>query len=78
MPEALENQHRCGYTPPPPPPAPLPPPQWHLSVKLTGVGVFSQKKRIGHCEQLLVVLQFKTDDRLIVSINMLLWLLSEH
>lgn len=72
MPGALENQHRCGYTPP------LPPPQWHLSVKLTGVGVLSQKKWIGHCEQLLVVLQFKTDDRLIVSINMLLWLLSEH
>lgn len=25
MPEALENQHRCGYTPPPPSPRPASP-----------------------------------------------------
>lgn len=44
MPEALENQHRCGYTPPPLPSTMAP------SVKLTGVGVFSQEMWIGHCK----------------------------
>lgn len=71
MPEALENQHRCGCIPP----TPL---LHNGTVKFTGVGALSQEMRIAHCEQLLLscILKHMTVATL-CQYTKLLWFLSK-